>query len=192
MQVPGGVHGNEASHVHLHHCKLRSTQLTPMAARALLSGSMILQDVVLQVCQVTCTANENFQQHLDSRKHQRNAASAAAAEVDLRQAAAAAAAAQLGQQLPAQLPSSTSPAPHMHFDPGDLPEDAPGSTTYLGPEANCRTYCCQVRDRLFDECVPCRTMRLGAPPIVPEANCRTYCCQARDRQRNSFVRRSLS
>lgn len=108
---------------------------------------MTLHHVILQVCQVTCTANENFQQHLDSRKHQRNAASAAAAEVDLRQAAAAAAAAaQLGQQLPMQLSSSTSPGPLMHFDPADLPEDAPGSTTYVGPEANCRTYCSQVRN----------------------------------------------
>ncbi|KAK9818831.1 hypothetical protein WJX74_008862 [Apatococcus lobatus] len=97
------------------------------------------------VCQVTCTAHENFQQHLDSRKHQRNAASAAAAEVDLRQAAAAAAAAQLGQQLPGQHSSSASPGPNLQFDPADLPgQDAGGAATYMGPEANCRTYCCQV------------------------------------------------
>ncbi|KAK9858850.1 hypothetical protein WJX84_009351 [Apatococcus fuscideae] len=99
------------------------------------------------VCQVTCTATENFQQHLDSRKHQRNAATAAAAEVDLRQAAAAAAAAaQLAQPLSAQSSTANSPAPGLPQDSGSLaaPVEAGGATTYMGLQANSRTYCCQV------------------------------------------------
>ena len=79
---------------------------------------------MLQVCGVTCCGIINFEQHCTSKKHLRKAAGVAHATVTGDNLLA----------LPQEAQSVAAPS-----------SDTANGTTYVGYQAQCRTYCKQVR-----------------------------------------------
>ena len=82
----------------------------------------------LQVCGVTCCGIINFEQHCTSKKHLRKAAGVAHATVSSDSLLA----------LPQEGTSGSAPA-----------SDSANGTTYVGYQAQCRTYCKQVLAAMF-------------------------------------------
>lgn len=89
---------------------------------------MLLTICCMQVCGVTCCGAANYEQHCLSRRHQRKMATAASANF----------------RAAGEFPPN--PAGFVNLTvPAGPSGEAVSSTTYVGPQAQCRNYCQQVR-----------------------------------------------